>query len=71
MTEVQQIVKALKHRAAGMAEEAVRRGRPGLKQPAEEISHLLEMLEVRLTAEQEEKLGKDTHRSGLPRRDDS
>jgi hypothetical protein len=54
-----------------MAEEAVRRGRPGLKQQAEEISHLLEMLEVRLTTEQEEKLGKDTYRSGLPRRDDS
>jgi hypothetical protein len=71
VTEVQQIVKALKHRAAGMAEEAVRRGRPGLKQQAEEISHLLEMLEVRLTTEQEEKLGKDTYRSGLPRRDDS
>jgi hypothetical protein len=48
VTEVQQILKAMKHRAAGMAAEAERRQRPGLKQQAEEISHLIEMLEARL-----------------------
>tara|TARA_R110000764_G_scaffold50237_1_gene110736 strand:+ start:120 stop:272 length:153 start_codon:yes stop_codon:yes gene_type:complete len=48
VTEVQQIIKALKHRAAGMAEEAKQRNRPGLKQQAEEISHLIDMLEMRI-----------------------
>ena len=48
MTEVQQIIKALKHRAASMAEEAKQRNRPGLKQQAEEISHLIDMLEMRI-----------------------
>ena len=48
MTEVQQILKALKHRAAGMAAEADRRQRPGLKRQAEEILHLISMLEHRI-----------------------
>ena len=48
MTEVQQILKALKHRAAGMVADAKQRHRPGLKQQAEEITYLLEMLEARL-----------------------
>jgi hypothetical protein len=48
VTEVQQILKALKHRANGMLLEGQRRDRPGVKQQAEEIKYLLEMLEARL-----------------------
>lgn len=48
MTEVEQIMKALKHRVAGIKLEAEQRHRPGLKQQAEEISHLIEMLEARI-----------------------
>jgi len=48
VTEVQQIIKALKNRVTGLREEAKQRNRPGLKQQAEEISHLIEMLEARL-----------------------
>lgn len=48
MTEVEQIMKALKHRAESMKVEAEQRHRPGLKQQAEEISHLIEMLEKRI-----------------------
>jgi vacuolar-type H+-ATPase subunit H len=45
--EVQQIIKMMKNRANGMVEEAKNRNRPGLKQ-AEEILHLIDMLEMRL-----------------------
>lgn len=48
MTEVQQIIKTLKNRVNGLLEESKQRHRPGLKQQAEELSHLIEMLEVRL-----------------------
>ena len=41
-------MKALKHRAESMKVEAERRNRPGLKQQAEEISYLIEMLEKRI-----------------------
>lgn len=46
--EVQQIIKMMKNRANGMVEEAKNRNRPGLKQQAEEILHLIDMLEMRL-----------------------
>jgi hypothetical protein len=48
VTEVQQVIKMMKNRANGMVEEAKNRNRPGLKQQAEEILHLIDMLEMRL-----------------------
>lgn len=48
MTEIEQIIKAMRNRITGMAEEAKQRNRPGLKQQVEELHHLLEMLEKRL-----------------------
>jgi len=48
MAEVEQILKAMKHRVSGMIEEAKIRQRPGNKQQLEEIQYLVEMLEVRL-----------------------
>ena len=48
MAEVNQILKAMKNRVSGMVEEAKIRQRPGNKQQAEELLHLIDMLEVRL-----------------------
>lgn len=48
MAETEQIIKAMRNRIAGMIEEAKVRHRPGLKQQAEELSHLLDMLEKRV-----------------------
>ena len=48
MAEKEQIIKAMKNRISGMIEEAKTRQRPGLKQQAEELQHLLEMLEKRI-----------------------
>lgn len=48
MADKEQIIKAMKHRINSMIEEAKTRQRPGLKQQAEELHHLLEMLEKRI-----------------------
>lgn len=48
MTEVQQIIKTLKNRIDGMAKNAEQRREHGLKQQAEEIGYLLEMLENKI-----------------------
>lgn len=48
MTELEQILKTLKHRLAGMLIEATSRNRQGLKQQVEELGYLIEMLEKNL-----------------------
>ena len=48
MADKEQIIKAMRNRIQGMMEEAKIRQRPGLKQQAEELNHLLEMLEKKL-----------------------
>jgi ATP-dependent Zn protease len=48
VTETEQILKAMRSRIRGMLEEAKRRQRSGLKQQAEELNLLLDMLEKRL-----------------------
>lgn len=48
MTEIQQIIKTLKNRIDGMTKNAEQRHEHGLKQQAEEIGYLLEMLENRI-----------------------
>jgi len=45
MAEKEQILNAMKNRIKGMKAEAEMRHRPGLKQQAEELDHLVEMLE--------------------------
>jgi|11BtaG_2_1085332.scaffolds.fasta_scaffold59395_1 hypothetical protein len=45
MAEKEQIINAIKNRIKGMKAEAEMRHRPGLKQQAEELDHLVEMLE--------------------------
>jgi len=48
MTEIEQIVKTLKHRVDGMTKNAEQRGEHSLKQQSEEIGYLLEMLENKI-----------------------
>jgi len=48
MTEIQQIIKTLKNRIGGMVKNAEQSHEYGLKQQAEEIGYLLEMLENRI-----------------------
>ena len=48
MTEIQQIIKTLKNRIGGMAKNAEQSHEYWLKQQAEEIGYLLEMLENRI-----------------------
>ena len=46
--EIQQIIKTLKNRIDGMTKNAEQRHEHGLKQQAEEIGYLLEMLENKI-----------------------
>jgi hypothetical protein len=45
MAEKEQIIKAMRNRIKSLKEEAQMRQRPGLKQQAEELDHLIDMLE--------------------------